>query len=91
MLAPDTITLHALSKGRNTTQTDLTLFGLLDIASLALGTTDTPASTALLGIACIIPGAWWFYCTAKDKQHRNWLTVWAIVIVLLIVVIIIEW
>ena len=24
MLAPDTITLHALSKGRNTTQTDLT-------------------------------------------------------------------
>ncbi|WP_284784868.1 hypothetical protein [Corynebacterium rhinophilum] len=67
------------------------LFGLLDIASLALGTTDTPASTALLGIACIIPGAWWFYCTAKDKQHRNWLTVWAIVIVLLIVVIIIEW
>ena len=67
------------------------LFGLLDIASLALGTTDTPASTALLGIACIIPGAWWFYCTAKNKQHRNWLTVWAIVIVLLIVVIIIEW
>ena len=67
------------------------LFGLLDIASLALGTTDTPVSTALLGIACIIPGAWWFYCTAKDKLHRNWLTVWAIVIVLLIVVIIIEW
>ncbi|MER0071500.1 hypothetical protein ABRP93_10405 [Corynebacterium sp. KPL2850] len=67
------------------------LFGLLDIASLALGTTDTPASTALLGIACIIPGAWWFYCTAKDKQRRNWLAVWAIVIVLLIVVIIIEW
>ncbi|MER0001243.1 hypothetical protein ABRP64_11510, partial [Corynebacterium sp. KPL4015] len=25
VLAPDTITLHALSKGRNTTQTDLTL------------------------------------------------------------------
>ncbi|MDK8814747.1 hypothetical protein QP970_05150, partial [Corynebacterium sp. MSK073] len=24
VLAPDTITLHALSKGRNTTQTDLT-------------------------------------------------------------------
>ncbi|MDK4263256.1 hypothetical protein QPX17_10920, partial [Corynebacterium accolens] len=27
VLAPDTITLHALSKGRNTTQTDLTADG----------------------------------------------------------------
>ena len=30
MLAPDTITLHALSKGRNTTQTDLTLRNSID-------------------------------------------------------------
>ncbi|MDK8472811.1 helix-turn-helix domain-containing protein, partial [Corynebacterium accolens] len=35
VLAPDTITLHALSKGRNTTQTDLTYFADGSIKSTA--------------------------------------------------------
>lgn len=33
MLAPDTITLHALSKGRNTTQTDLTAIAATETKS----------------------------------------------------------
>jgi len=58
------------------------IIGVLDLFSVVAGEADHPKGTALLGIALIMPGAWWFYCNAQNKDQRHWYAVWIIFVAL---------